>query len=139
MHPPPADLSASGWLSFSLSSHRGVGPYGPEAGKGENNNKIQQILLTPLNSLRFSYMYYTYALKSAKDEAFYVGFTKNLKLRFEKHNKGFVESTKNRRPLTLVYYEACLDQSDATKREKYLKTYHGRIFLRKRLKSYLTG
>jgi len=84
-------------------------------------------------------MYYRYVLKSAKDEAFYVGFTKKLKLRFEQHNKGLVESTKNRRPLTLVYYEACLDQSDATKREKYLKTYTGRIFLRKRLKSYLTG
>ncbi|MHC4459700.1 MAG: GIY-YIG nuclease family protein [Planctomycetota bacterium] len=26
-------------------------------------------------------MYYTYVLKSAKDENFYVGFTKNLKLR----------------------------------------------------------
>ena len=84
-------------------------------------------------------MLYTYVLQSEKDGKFYVGFTKNLKLRFEKHNKGFVESTKNRIPFRLIYYEACFDQNDATKREKYLKSYHGRMFLKKRLKSYLTG
>ena len=53
--------------------------------------------------------------------------------------KGIVVSTKDRRPLELIYYEACLDQTDATKREKYLKTYNGKMFLRNRLKSYLTG
>ena len=84
-------------------------------------------------------MYYTYVLQSMKDGNFYVGFTKDLKLRFEQHKKGQVESTKERRPLNLVYYEACLDQNDATKREKYLKSYHGRMFLKGRLKSYLTG
>ena len=70
---------------------------------------------------------------------FYVGLTKDLKLRFEQHNKGLVESTKDRRPFRLIYYEACLDESDAKKREKYLKSFHGKSFLRKRLKSYLTG
>ncbi len=84
-------------------------------------------------------MYYTYVLQSEKDAQFYVGFTKDLKLRFEKHSKGQVESTRDRRPLNLIYYEACLSQDDATKREKYLKTYHGRMFLKNRLKSYLTG
>ncbi len=84
-------------------------------------------------------MLYTYVLQSEKDDKFYVGFTKDLKLRFEQHNKGLVESTKNRIPFRMIYYEACLDQSDATKREKYLKTYHGKMFLKKRLKSYLTG
>jgi hypothetical protein len=34
---------------------------------------------------------------------------------------------------------ACLDQNDATRREKYFKTFHGKMFLRRRLKSYLTG
>ena len=83
--------------------------------------------------------YYTYVLKSNKDGKFYTGYTKNLKLRFKLHNKGLVESTKNRRPLNLIYYEACLDQQDATKREKYLKTFYGKMFIRNRLKSYLTG
>lgn len=84
-------------------------------------------------------MYYVYVLHSEYDCNFYVGFTKDLKLRFERHNKGLVESTKHRRPFKLIYYEACLDQNDATKREKYLKSFHGKMFIRKRLKSYLTG
>ena len=84
-------------------------------------------------------MYYTYVLQSMKDGKFYTGFTQDLKLRFEQHNKGQVESTKVRRPFKLIYYEACPDKSDAAKREKYLKSYHGKMFLKGRLKSYLTG
>ena len=83
-------------------------------------------------------MYFTYVLKSELDGNFYMGFTENLKLRFERHNKGYVDSTKDRKPFTLIY-EACLNRADAVRREKYLKTYHGRMFLGKRLKSYLTG
>ena len=84
-------------------------------------------------------MFYTYVLQSIKDSKFYTGFTQDLKLRFEKHEQGKVESTKDRRPLRLVYYEACINKEDAIKREKYLKTYHGKFYLKKRLKSYLTG
>ena len=84
-------------------------------------------------------MFYVYILQSAKDKKFYTGYTKNLKLRFEQHTKGLVKSTKHRRPLKLIYYEACLNQQDATHREKYLKTYHGKMFIKNRLKSYLTG
>ena len=83
--------------------------------------------------------YYTYILKSERDGNFYTGYTKNLEQRFEMHQKGQVESTKNRRPLQLIYYETCLNIADATHREKYLKTYHGKMFLKNRLKSYLTG
>ena len=68
-----------------------------------------------------------------------MGYTHDLKLRFEQHDKGFVESTKDRRPFKLVYYESCLNKSDAINREKYFKTHYDRMFLHKRLKSYLTG
>ena len=84
-------------------------------------------------------MFYTYVLLSEKDHKQYVGYTKNLKLRFEQHCKGDVPSTKNRRPLKLLYYEACCNQQDATRREKHLKTHYGKMFLKKRLKSYFTG
>ena len=83
--------------------------------------------------------YYIYVLRSSKDNNFYVGFSEDLKSRFEQHNKGQVLSTKNRRPLMLVYSEVCLNKKDALHREKYLKTYHGKLFIRNRLKSYLTG
>jgi putative endonuclease len=83
--------------------------------------------------------HYVYILQSLKDYKFYTGYTNNLAKRFELHKNGKVESTKNRRPLQLIYYEACLNQQDATHREKYLKTYFGKYYLHNRLKSYLTG
>jgi len=84
-------------------------------------------------------VYYTYILQSEADGNFYSGFTKDLKLRFDQHRNGLVASTKDRRPLKLIYYEACLRQEDALKRERYFKTYNGKRFLHNRLKSYLTG
>ncbi|MBN1180910.1 MAG: GIY-YIG nuclease family protein [Bacteroidales bacterium] len=84
-------------------------------------------------------MFYVYILYSEKDSKLYTGYTKDLNLRFEQHQKGQVESTKNRRPFIIIYYEACLDQKDALKREKYLKTHYGKMFLKNRLKSYFTG
>jgi len=83
--------------------------------------------------------YYTYILHSEKDGKNYAGYTKNLKLRFEQHQNGMVSSTKDRIPLKLIYFEACLSQTDALKREKYFKTHYGRMFLKNRIKSYFTG
>ena len=81
-------------------------------------------------------MYFTYVLQSEKDSKLYVGFTQDLELRITQHNDGQVQSTKSRRPLKLIYYEACIEQWDAVKREKYLKTHYGRLFIHKRLKTY---
>jgi len=81
--------------------------------------------------------YYVYVLLSEKDGNFYTGYTDNLKNRIKKHNNGEVQSTKHRRPLKLIYYEACLNQQDALKREKYLKTTYGKRYLKNRLKTFL--
>ncbi|MEI6528764.1 MAG: GIY-YIG nuclease family protein [bacterium] len=83
--------------------------------------------------------YYTYVLRSKKDLKFYTGCTKDLKLRFEQHTSGKVKSTIDRRPVELIYYEACKNKDDAFHREKYLKRYYGKLFLKNRLKSYLMG
>jgi len=79
-------------------------------------------------------MYYVYVLQSLKDKQFYVGYTDDLNNRLKAHSEGRVVSTRNRRPLKLVYYEACLNQQDATKREKYLKTAWGKRYIKNRLK-----
>ena len=84
-------------------------------------------------------MYYVYILLSKKDNKMYTGCTNNLKLRFEQHQKGLVESTKDRRPFITIYYEACVNKKDAFRREKYLKTFYGKMYLKRRLKSYFTG
>lgn len=82
-------------------------------------------------------MYYVYVFLSERDNKFYTGFTEDLKRRVTEHNAGKVQSTAYRRPLRLIYYEACIDKNDAIKGEKYLKAHYGKMFLNKRLKSYL--
>lgn len=83
--------------------------------------------------------YYVYILLSERDGKKYTGFTTDLSSRFEAHQKGKVSSTKNRTPFKMIYFEACLSKSDALKREKYLKTHYGKLYLGNRLKSYFTG
>jgi len=77
-----------------------------------------------------------YVLESLKDKKHYIGYTNNLRRRIEEHNLGKSFATRPRRPLKLVYYEACLNQEDARRREEYFKVTGGRRFLVKRLKSY---
>jgi putative endonuclease len=78
---------------------------------------------------------YVYILKSLKDGALYTGSTTDLKHRLKEHLTGRVPSTKQRHPLKLVYYEYCLSEHDARIREKYLKSGHGKKYLRSRLKN----
>ena len=66
-------------------------------------------------------MFYLYILKSKRDGNFYIGSTNNLKKRYIEHNSGKVFSTKLRRPLELIYYEAYKIEKDARKRESNLK------------------
>lgn len=83
--------------------------------------------------------YYVYVLYSIKDKMLYTGYTKDLNKRIKTHNEGKVVATKYRQPLILIYWEGCLNQQDATKREKYLKTSWGKRYLKSRLTNYLTG
>jgi putative endonuclease len=76
--------------------------------------------------------YYIYILRSIKDGMYYTGYTSNLNKRLEEHENGNVQSTKNRLPIKLVYFEGCLNQQDATHREKYLKTTYGKRYLKNR-------
>ena len=81
-------------------------------------------------------MFYVYILKSLKDGNFYIGYSSNLKRRIQEHSNGKVKSTRNRRPLKLICYEAYLDKETALRREKYLKTSDGKIEINRRLKKY---
>ena len=68
-------------------------------------------------------MYYVYLLRSKKDNKLYIGLTHNLIKRFTEHNQGLNKSTKYRRPLFLIYYEAYSSLKDAQIREKKLKKF----------------
>ena len=67
----------------------------------------------------------------------YTGYTNNINKRLSEHNAGKVVSTKLREPFVLVYWEGCLNQQDATSREKYLKTAWGKRYIKNRIKRYL--
>lgn len=80
--------------------------------------------------------FYTYVLESARDGRRYIGWTANLRRRIEEHERGNTVSTKQRKPLKLVYFEGCLHSEDAKRRENYLKTSQGRRFLGLRLREW---
>ncbi|HNU96085.1 MAG TPA: GIY-YIG nuclease family protein [Candidatus Magasanikbacteria bacterium] len=84
-------------------------------------------------------MYYVYVLKSTKDQRFYIGFTKDLKNRVKEHNAGEVKSTKDRKPMKLIFYEAFLEKQDALRREGYFKTTKGKKVLRLMLRSFISN
>lgn len=81
--------------------------------------------------------YYVYILRSLKDGLFYIGFSENLKTKVVDHNSGKNVSTKNRRPLELIFYEAFPNKLDALRREKYFKTTKGKTTLKQMLKEFL--
>jgi len=68
-------------------------------------------------------MYYIYLLKIKKDNKLYIGLTDDFKKRLIEHNQGLNKSTKYRRPLVLIYYEAYASLKDAQIREKKLKQF----------------
>lgn len=66
-------------------------------------------------------MWYVYFLRCS-DNSIYTGITTDLKQRVKRHNEGKgCKYTCYRRPVKLIYFEACIDRSSATKRESYLK------------------
>ncbi|MCX5749594.1 MAG: GIY-YIG nuclease family protein [Candidatus Saganbacteria bacterium] len=83
--------------------------------------------------------HHVYVLQSEKDNKFYIGYTIDLARRLKQHNDGEVVSTKPRRPLELIFYEAYLNQKDALRREDYFKTTAGKRALKIMLKEYLKG
>ncbi|MBI3559562.1 GIY-YIG nuclease family protein [Candidatus Gottesmanbacteria bacterium] len=81
--------------------------------------------------------FYVYVLKSKVNNEFYIGSTRDLVRRVKEHNLGLNRSTKAYVPWKLIYYEACLNEQDAKRRENYLKTSQGGRLLKRRLKDYL--
>lgn len=81
-------------------------------------------------------MFYVYCIESIKSGDLYFGYTNDLRRRFREHNQKLNFSTKHNTPWKIIYYEACLNEIDAKRREKYLKTTQGRRMMKARLKQY---
>lgn len=80
---------------------------------------------------------YVYILKSLKNNSLYIGYTANLRKRFEEHNAGKNLATKPFRPYKLIFYEAFLNKTDVKNREVYLKSGYGRKTIKGFLNNYL--
>ena len=75
-------------------------------------------------------MYFVYILRSCVDNKFYVGQTASVEKRLGEHNAGFVDATRDRRPLELVTYVAMQSREKASELERYFKSGSGRAFLK---------
>ena len=75
--------------------------------------------------------YYVYILK-CNDGKPYTGHTHDLGDRINRHQRGSVPATKDRRPVELITYLVFSDKYKALEYEKYLKTGSGRAVLYKR-------
>ncbi|MCE7926741.1 MAG: GIY-YIG nuclease family protein [Haliscomenobacteraceae bacterium CHB4] len=76
--------------------------------------------------------FYVYILLCG-DGDHYTGCTCNLKERINRHQKGWVEVTKERRPVKLIWCCAFPERERAFEFEQYLKSGSGRAFARKHL------
>ena len=76
-------------------------------------------------------MFTTYVLYSEKYDKIYIGYTSNLQQRLLSHNELATKGwTIKFRPWQLIYKEKFETKSEAMKREKQLKSYQGRTFIR---------
>ena len=83
-------------------------------------------------------MFYVYIL-ILSNKQLYTGYTADLKRRIPEHEQGGVASTAGRRPLKLIHYEAYALESDARRREKFLKKSEGRRLLRQQIRDVLVA
>ena len=72
-----------------------------------------------------------YVLMGCDQRYLYKGACRDLYERLEDHRAGRATRTKNRRPLRLVHHEYCAMYEEALKRERYLKSGYGRIWLKR--------
>ena len=76
-------------------------------------------------------MFYVYILKCI-DGSFYTGCSEDLNERINRHQKGYVDATKNKIHVVLVFFCAFVNKYKAFEFEKYLKSGSGIAFAKKR-------
>ncbi|MFA5750237.1 MAG: GIY-YIG nuclease family protein [Candidatus Shapirobacteria bacterium] len=81
--------------------------------------------------------FFTYVLKNSQTNKIYIGQTINLKSRIDRHNNllknknsSFTHKNKKDGEWLLIYSEEFTERKLAVKREKELKSYRGREFIK---------
>jgi putative endonuclease len=83
--------------------------------------------------------YYVYIIQSQTDESYYIGTSRDLTERIERHNQGRSKYTKSKRPWSLVYFEEHADRSGVMKREYAIKRRKSREYLAKLIERFSSG
>ena len=83
--------------------------------------------------------HYVYIIQSQTDESYYIGTSRDLTERIERHNQGRSKYTKSKRPWNLVYFEEHPDRSDAMKREYAIKRRKSKDYLAKLIEKFSSG
>ena len=79
-------------------------------------------------------MYCVYVLCSLKNGKRYIGVTsRSVEIRLQQHNSGTDDWTRRNGPFALIYTEAFDTKQAAQRRERFLKSGHGRQFLNQRI------
>jgi len=75
-------------------------------------------------------MFYSYILKSLKDNTHYYGSSEKLEERVNTHNSGKVKYSKGHKPYILHFYEMFDTRKEAVAREKFYKSLEGYQWLK---------
>ena len=78
-------------------------------------------------------------LLSERNGRYYIGHTNSIERRLQQHNAGQVISTRNIRPLRLVYRVEYADGTEARKREHWLKSQKSRKLIEDLVQSVDAG
>ena|SRR3989338_6444124 len=77
-------------------------------------------------------MYTVYVLRSLKNGKRYIGMTGHpVQERLREHQSGSTQWTRQNGPFEMVYQEQFPDKTFAQKRERFLKSGHGREYLKR--------
>ena len=78
-------------------------------------------------------MYFVYAIYNSKHKKIYIGQTENLEERIRLHNDKLFKNSYTARfdgSWILIYQEKAENRTEALKREKQLKSFRGREFIK---------
>ncbi len=87
-----------------------------------------------------TYMFFVYAIYNKERNKIYIGQTKDMSSRLARHNKELPSkkssyTSKQSGVWEIIYTEEFNTRLEALQREKQLKSYRGRIFVRSKIQS----
>jgi putative endonuclease len=81
-------------------------------------------------------MFYTYILYSSSFDRFYIGQTNDIVKRIERHNNGYVNSSKAYKPWGIVFFKRFDTRAESMNYETFLKSKKSKDFISNLIKDF---